>query len=116
MVFFTEPHRKDIELLVAGEHGIESTEIAKGLLDHLCPRIDEDPMHGGSGTAELLRAIGSEQQAQRVFTLRFLVQLADDKAQVIDAAVGSLRTGACFERSGIASAHYARQHAHFEKR
>ena len=51
MVFFTEPHREDVELPIAGEHRIERAEIAKRLLDHLRPRIDEDPMHGGRGIA-----------------------------------------------------------------
>ena len=72
-------------------------------------------MHGGRDVAQLLRAAGGQQQAQRVFALRLLVERADDFAQVIDAAVGGLRAGAGFERGGIAPAHHARQHADFEE-
>ena len=47
MMVFGQPQREDIEFVIAGEHGIEGGEIAKRLLHHLSPGIDEDPMHGG---------------------------------------------------------------------
>src|SRR6185437_11145342 len=49
-------------------------------------------------------------------SLRLLVQLADDKAQVIDAAVGGFRSCAGFEGCCIASTHHTGKHAYFEKR
>ncbi len=61
-------------------------------------------------------AASCQQQAERVFALGLLVERADDFAQVIDAAVRGLRARSGFERSGIASAHHARQDADFEKR
>ena len=56
MMVLCQPQRKDVELVIAGEHGIEGGEIAKRLLHHLRSRIDEDPMHRGHNVAELLRA------------------------------------------------------------
>ncbi len=51
VMIFRQPHREDIELAIAGKHGIERGEIAKRLFHHLRARIDEDPMHGWDGIA-----------------------------------------------------------------
>ena len=51
MMVFSQPQRKDVELVIAGEHGVEGGEIAKRLLHHLSPGIDEDPMHSGDGVS-----------------------------------------------------------------
>ncbi len=99
MVVFSQPQREDIELLIAGEHRIERREIAKRLFHHLGAGIDEDPMHSGSDVAKLLWAAGGEQQAEREFALRLLVERADDFAQVIDVVVRGLRACSGFERS-----------------
>src|SRR6185437_6583002 len=48
--------------------------------------------------------------------LRLLIEFADDKAQVIDAAVGGFRTGSRLQRCGIAPTHHASQDSDFEKR
>src|SRR6266851_931578 len=87
MMIFGQPQREDIELVVAREHRIERGEIAKRLLHHLRSCVDEDPVYCRSGIAELFRTTSREQQPQRVFSLSFLVERADDLAQVIDTIV-----------------------------
>ena len=115
MVLLGQPQREDIELSVAGEHRVEGGKIAQRLLDHLRPRIDEDPVNGGDGVAQLLGAVGGEQQPKRIFALALLVERADDFTQVIHTAVGGSGPGPGFKRREIPPAHDARQHAHFEE-
>ena len=69
MMVLREPQRKDIELVIAGEHRIERGQVAKRLFHHLRSGIDEDAMHSGDGVAQLLLAASCQQQPQRVFAL-----------------------------------------------
>ena len=52
MMVLCQPHREDIELVIAGEHRVERGEVAKRLLHHLGARIHEDAMHSGSDARE----------------------------------------------------------------
>ena len=111
-----QPHRKDVELAVAGKHGVERGKIAQRLFHDLRPRIDEDAMHGGRNAAQLVHAVRGHKEAKRELALRLFVERADDIAQVIDLRVGGARSCAGFKRGRVVSAHHARQHADFEER
>src|SRR6185437_10083187 len=93
VVVFAEPHWEDIEFSVAGEDGIERREVSKSLLHDLGARFDEDTMHSRSKGMEVFHAAGRDEQPEGVFTLSFLVERANDLAQVIDGDIGSLCPG-----------------------
>ena len=116
MMVLCQPQRKDVELVIAWKHGVEGGEIAKRLLHHLRPRIDEDPMHRGNNVAELLRASRREQEAKRELALGLLVERPDNFAEVVYVIVCGLRSRAGFQRGGIPPAHHARQNPDFEER
>ena len=97
MMIFRQPHVEDVELVVTGKHGVESGEIAKRFLHHLRTRIDEDAMHGGRDAAQFIHTARGHKEAQRIFTLCFLVELANDFAKVINLVVRGSGTSAGFK-------------------
>ncbi len=116
MMIFGQPQWKDIELVIAGEHGVEGREIAKCLLHHLRTRIHKYPMHRGNDVAELVRTRGRQKQTKRKLALGFLVGRTDNLAEVIDVIVGSFRSRARIKRRAIPPAHYTLQNTNFEER
>ena len=46
MMILGKPQRKDVELVIAGEHRVERGQIAKRLFHHLGPRVYKHPMDG----------------------------------------------------------------------
>ena len=71
---FRQPHRKDVELSIAGKHGVERRKIAQRLFHHLRPRIDEDTMHGGRNAAQFVHAARGHKEAERELALRLFVE------------------------------------------
>ncbi len=116
MVILRQPHRKDIELVVAGEHGIERRQISECLFHDLRPRIDEGSMHGWRDAAQFIHAACGHKEAKRELALRLLVERTNDFAEVIDLRIGGARSGSGIKRREIPSAHHARQHSNFEER
>ena len=58
VMIFGQPHRKDVELVVARKHGVEGREIAERLFHHLGAGIYENPMHRWHDIVKLVRALG----------------------------------------------------------
>jgi hypothetical protein len=115
MVVLGQPQREDIEFMVAGEHRVERGEIAQRLFHHLCPCIDEDPMHSRGGVAELFGTASRKEQPERIFSLGLLVEVRDDFTEVIDVDVRGSRARRRFDCGRVAGVHYALQDTDLEK-
>lgn len=94
IVIFRQPQREDIELSVAGEHCLERGKVPERLLHHLCTGLYEDAVHCRGNVQEFRPTPGSDEQAERELSLRFLVERADDISEVIDLIIGRPRASA----------------------
>ncbi len=112
---FSQPHREDLELLVAGEKGVERGQVPDRLFHDLGPGVDEGPVHGGAAIAELLGAVAGQKDGEAVEPLGLLVQRPDRIAQVVYDHIGGLGAGRSFLRGGVAGADHAREHADLEE-
>ena len=94
MVILCQPHREDIEFLIAGEHRVERREVSKRLLHHLGASVHKDAMHSGRDALKLFRTARCDQEPEREFALRLLVEGTDDIAEIVYVVVGSPCPGA----------------------
>ncbi len=74
VVVFAEPQRIHIELPVAGEHGIERGQIAKGLFDDGSPCIHEQAVYAGRRRTQLCGRRCGQEQPEGVVPLGQLVE------------------------------------------
>jgi len=103
-VILRQPHREDVELAIAGKHGIEGREIAERLFHDLRPRIDEDAMHGGGLPRNSSTLARGHKKAKRESPCAFLSSERMTSPRSSTCVFAAPRSGPGFKRRRIAPA------------